>query len=127
MSLAARLTRLRIPVTARGWHSLAGMFFALIFLFLFTTGTLSVFSREIDWLIDPAQRVEPLEAGKASLGASLDAVRAKGPDWRIMSVERRAGMFGIVPVFSAGIPWTSSSRRVKFELATKASTKGLMT
>ena len=85
------LERLRIPVTARGWHSLMGMFFALILLFLFVTGTLSVFGHEIDWLINPAQRVAVAAEGKLSLGASYDAVRRAVPEAPVVMIQRPPG------------------------------------
>lgn len=85
------LTRLRIPVRARDWHSLLGMFFALILMFLFVTGTLSVFGREIDWLANPAQRVAALPSGKLSLGTSYDAAREGMPEATVVMIERPAG------------------------------------
>lgn len=86
----AVLQALRIPVTARGLHSLVGMFFLLILMFLFVSGTLSVFGREIDWLANPAQRVAVDPAGKLPLGATWDAVRTRMPDVQITMMERPA-------------------------------------
>ena len=82
---------MRIPVTVRGWHSLLGMGFLLILMFLFVTGTVSVFGREIDWLVNPAQRVVPAETGKLPFGASFDAVRAQVPDAVILNIIRMPG------------------------------------
>ena len=91
MTVAEGLRRLRIPVTARGWHSLFGMGFLLILMFLFVTGTLSVFGREIDWLVNPAQRVVPADTGKLPFGASFDAVRVQIPDALILNIIRMPG------------------------------------
>lgn len=85
------LERLRIPVTARGWHSLAGMFFSLVLMFLFVSGTLSVFGREIDWLANPAQRVAVAPGGKLPLGATWDAVRREVPEAEVAMIQRPAG------------------------------------
>ena len=85
------LTRLKIPVTARGWHSLTSMFFCLIFLFLFVTGSLSVFGKEIDWVMNSAQRVAPTETGKLPMGRSFDAVRQAIPDLEVVSIARMPG------------------------------------
>lgn len=94
--LRALLERLGIPVTARGWHSLMAMFFALILMFLFVTGTLSVFGHEIDWLINPAQRVavapEVAVQGKQPLGASYDAVRRGVPEAQVVMIQRPPGL-----------------------------------
>ncbi len=87
----AMLSLLRIPVTARGWHSLTGMFFSLILMFLFVTGTLSVFGHEIDWLTNPAQRVEVAPEGKLTLGATYDAVRLEVPEAQVALIQRVAG------------------------------------
>ena len=89
--LRSLLERLRIPVTARGWHSLMAMFFALILMFLFVTGTLSVMGHEIDWLMTKAQRVTAAPEGKQSLGASYDAARGRMPGAQVVMIERPAG------------------------------------
>lgn len=85
------LERLRIPVTARGWHSLAGMFFSLILMFLFVTGTLSVFGHEIDWLANPAQRVAATPQGKLSPGTTFDAVHREMPQAQVVMIQRPVG------------------------------------
>nr|WP_300513860.1 PepSY-associated TM helix domain-containing protein [Aliiroseovarius sp.] len=85
------LRKLHIPVTARDWHSLVGMVFLLVLLFLFVTGTLSVFGREIDWLFTPEQRVAVQAEGKQSFGAIYDAVSASHPGARSLSILRLPG------------------------------------
>lgn len=90
-ALRSLLAWTRIPVTARDWHSLVGMFFSLILMFLFVTGTLSVFGREIDWLANPAQRVAVAPEGKMPLGDSFDAVRGALPEAQIVLIQRPAG------------------------------------
>ena len=82
------LRKLHIPVTARDWHSLVAMAFLLVLMFLFVTGTLSVFGREIDWLVTSEQRVTVQTAGKVSFGAVYDAVEASYPDARQLSIVR---------------------------------------
>ncbi len=83
--------KLRIPVTARDWHSLVGMLFLLILMFLFVTGTLSVFGREIDWLLTAEQRVTVQPGGKQSFGAIYDAARTSHPDAQPLSILRLPG------------------------------------
>lgn len=85
------LRKLHIPVTARDWHSLVGMLFLLILMFLFVTGTLSVFGREIDWLVTPEQRVVATPEGKVAFGAVYDAVGAAYPDAQQLTILRLPG------------------------------------
>lgn len=80
-SLAGRLT-------ARSVHTFVGMGFSLILLFVALTGTLSVYSTEIDWLTRPAMRAAPLAEEKRPLGESFDAMRAALPDWRPVALLR---------------------------------------
>lgn len=83
--------KLHIPVTARDWHSLIAMAFLLILMFLFVTGTLSVFGREIDWLVTSEQRVAVQPEGKASFGAVYDAVETSYPEVRQIGILRPPG------------------------------------
>ncbi len=80
-----------LPRTVREWHSLVGMFFSIILLYLFVSGTASVFSPEIDWIVNPAHRAVPTEQGKLSLGSSYEAARAARPGWDVTSVQRMPG------------------------------------
>ena len=85
------LTKLGLPTTARGWHSWVGMLFLFILMFIFVTGTLSVFSREIDWIVTAEQRVAVQPAGKGSFGAVYDAVDAAYPKARQLAILRPSG------------------------------------
>lgn len=83
--------KLKIPVTARDWHSLVSMFFLLILMFMFVTGTLSVFGREIDWLVTAEQRVAVQPEGKGAFGAVYDAVEASYPEAQQLAILRLPG------------------------------------
>ena len=85
------LRKLRIPVTARDWHSLIAMVFLLVLMFLFVTGTLSVFAREIDRFVTPEQSVVVGPEGKRAFGAVYDAVEAAYPDARQLAILRQPG------------------------------------
>lgn len=67
-------------------HSWAGLKLSLLMAFVCLTGTLAVFSHEIDWLLHPEMRVEPADR-TASWGAMLAAVRAAHPDWKVSRIE----------------------------------------
>lgn len=83
--------KLHIPVTAREWHSLIGMVFLLVLMFLFVTGTLSVFGREINWLFTPEQRVAVQPEGKRAFGDIYNAVKAAYPDAQQLAILRLPG------------------------------------
>lgn len=85
------LRKLHIPVTARDWHSLIGMFLLLALMFLFVTGTLSVFGREIDWLFTSEQRVAVGSEDKQGFGAIYDAVEAAYPEAQQLMILRQPG------------------------------------
>jgi uncharacterized iron-regulated membrane protein len=81
LATTALLVRLHIPVTARGWHSLASMFFCLIFMVPLSLTSLKLLLEKFD--IFPgyypdyrvrADRAEKLPAGFD--GATLDQVIA---------------------------------------------------
>jgi uncharacterized iron-regulated membrane protein len=67
-------------------HSWVGLKLSLLMAFVCLTGTLAVFSHEIDWLLHPEMRVEPAERS-ASWGSMLAAVRAAYPDWKVSRIE----------------------------------------
>lgn len=85
------LPKLRLPTTAREWHSWVGMLFLFVLMFIFVTGTLSVFSREIDWVVTPEQRVTEHPAGKGSFGAIYDAANTAYPEARQIAILRPSG------------------------------------
>ena len=82
---AAPLSRLRKPRPF--WfrvHTWAGLKLSILLFFVFTTGTLAVFSHEMDWLLNPEMRASGDGSG-VSLGGQVAAARAAYPDWTIAS------------------------------------------
>jgi uncharacterized iron-regulated membrane protein len=81
------------PVTkpARFWwlvHQWAGLKFSVLLSFVLLTGTLAVFSAEMDWAMRPAMRVDMATvSGPANFPAIAAAAAAARPDWRIQSIE----------------------------------------
>jgi uncharacterized iron-regulated membrane protein len=67
-------------------HSWVGLKLSLLMAFVCLTGTLAVFSHEIDWLLHPQMRVAPSDES-ASWGEMLSAVRARYPDWKVSRIE----------------------------------------
>lgn len=67
-------------------HHWLGLKLAIFTTFVLATGTLATLSHEIDWLIDPAQRVMPRDAPMASWGDWAAAVRAVEPEATIQSM-----------------------------------------
>lgn len=60
-------------------HHWLGLKLAIFMTFVLATGTLATLSNEIDWLVDPAQRVTPRDAPMASWGDWAAAVQAAEP------------------------------------------------
>ncbi|WP_292020490.1 MULTISPECIES: PepSY-associated TM helix domain-containing protein [unclassified Brevundimonas] len=124
----------RFPVQAGGktpkkgrspwwWvHHWLGLKLAIFMTFVLATGTLATLSNEIDWLVDPAQRVMPRETPKASWGDWAAAVKAAEPEATLqylvaplepwfaarVVIERPDGGLRIAYVD----PWTSEVRGV---------------
>jgi uncharacterized iron-regulated membrane protein len=76
---------------ARVWwlvHQWAGLKFSVLLSFVLFTGTLAVFSTEMDWAMRPAMRVDMASvSGPVDFPAvAREAARAR-PDWRIQSIE----------------------------------------
>lgn len=61
-------------------HHWLGLKLAIFMTFVLATGTLATLSNEIDWLVDPAQRVTPQDAPTASWGDWAAAVKAAEPE-----------------------------------------------
>ena len=77
-------------MSLRVLHGYVGLFFCAALTFLSITGTLAVFSNEIDWLVRSEMRVAPADE-KAPVGQSLDAVRAAQPDAQPITLVRFPG------------------------------------
>ncbi|WEK39305.1 MAG: PepSY-associated TM helix domain-containing protein [Candidatus Brevundimonas colombiensis] len=115
--------KLRKGRSAWWWvHHWLGLKLAIFMTFVLATGTLATLSNEIDWLIDPAQRVTPRGAPTASWGDWAAAVKAAEPEATIqylsapldpwfaarVVIERPDGALRIAYVD----PWTSEVRGV---------------
>jgi len=61
-------------------HHWLGLKLAIFMTFVLATGTLATLANEIDWLVDPAQRVMPRDGPTASWGDWAAAVKAAAPD-----------------------------------------------
>ena len=64
-------------------HHWLGLKLAIFMTFVLATGTLATLSNEIDWLIDPAQRIMPRDARTASWGDWAAAVKAAEPEAKL--------------------------------------------
>lgn len=77
-------------MSVRILHGYVGLFFCAVLTFLSLTGTLAVFSSEIDWLVRDEMRVVP-SGEKAPVGRTLDAVLAADPGARLIALARFPG------------------------------------
>ena len=79
------------PKASRVWwavHQWVGLKLSILLCFVFLTGTLAVFSNEIDWLLRPALRVDPATAGtQVNWAGVAQSVAAHAPDARIARIE----------------------------------------
>lgn len=83
-------------------HSWMGMKLSLFMSFILITGTLAVFSNEMDWLSHASMRVTPQpKSERASWGEIYDAASARYPDWTLQYLTEpidpwfTASMFGL--------------------------------
>lgn len=67
-------------------HHWLGLKLAIFMTFVLATGTLATLSNEIDWLVDPAQRVMPRDGPTASWGDWAAAAKAAAPDATIQYI-----------------------------------------
>lgn len=67
-------------------HHWAGLKLSLFMSFVLLTGTLAVFSLEMDWLTRPALRVAPQDAPLASWGTMADAAQGAVPAGRVTAI-----------------------------------------
>jgi uncharacterized iron-regulated membrane protein len=77
---------------ARFWwlvHQWVGLKFSILLSFILLTGTLAVFSHEMDWLLRPAMRVSPssVAAGPPDWSAIARNAAAAHPDYQIQSID----------------------------------------
>jgi uncharacterized iron-regulated membrane protein len=74
------------------WHSWIGLTFGLMLFVVCWSGTIAVFSHEIDWLLNPDLRANTATA-PIDWQAAHNAVRAAYPDWAIREINapRHAG------------------------------------
>jgi uncharacterized iron-regulated membrane protein len=74
------------------WHSWIGLTFGLMLFVICWSGTMAVFSHEIDWLLNPDLRANVADT-PIDWQAAHDAVRAAYPDWAIREINapRHAG------------------------------------
>jgi uncharacterized iron-regulated membrane protein len=74
------------------WHSWIGLTFGLMLFVICWSGTMAVFSHEIDWLLNPDLRANVADT-PIDWQAAHDAVRAAYPDWTIREINapRHAG------------------------------------
>ncbi|RMH93873.1 peptidase [Lysobacter pythonis] len=73
-------------------HSWIGLKLFLFMAFICLTGTLATLAHEIDWLIQPAIRVQP-DGAIRSWGDQLDAVRHRHPEWKIVRLSAPEGRY----------------------------------
>ncbi|HZX81343.1 MAG TPA: PepSY-associated TM helix domain-containing protein [Lysobacter sp.] len=71
-------------------HSWVGLKLSVLMAFVCLTGTLAVFSHEIDWALHPEMRVQPAPQ-RASWGAMVGAVQRGYPDWEFESLTAPRG------------------------------------
>lgn len=71
-------------------HSWVGLKFSVLMTFILFTGTMAVFSSEIDWLLNPEMRADARDDGPVAWGRALDTVNAVLPGVQIRSLQRRA-------------------------------------
>ncbi len=67
------------------WHSWIGTTAGLLLFVIFWSGTVAVFSEEIDWLLNPAERVEPI-GNMLSWGEWQHAAQAAYPSLRVDAI-----------------------------------------
>lgn len=70
-------------------HSWIGLKLSILTCFVVLTGTLALFSREMDWALNPEMRVGPqAEQDRVSWGDLYDAALAAHPESRMLSLRR---------------------------------------
>jgi uncharacterized iron-regulated membrane protein len=98
-------------VSRRMWfdvHSWIGLKLSVLMAFVCLTGTLAVFSYEIDWALHPEMRVQPAPQ-RAGWGAMVDAVQRGYPDWQFDALAAPRG-----PRSAAMASMTTPAGRLRF-------------
>ena len=74
-------------------HSWMGLWFSLLLTFLSITGTLAIFSLEMDWLVNPEmQAAERVHADDVAWGAAFDSLRDY-PEYTFYGIYRLNGSY----------------------------------
>ena len=84
--LTGKQVRDRLWFTAHSW---LGLKLSLLMTFILATGTVAVFSYEIDWLITPEMRATARVTGDSvAWGAAFDTMRREYPEYRPLNFSR---------------------------------------
>jgi len=98
---------------AKFWHSIhswIGLKLSLLMTFILLTGSIAVFSAEIDWFLFPEMRSsDSTPTPQVSWGASFDAVRENYPEYEIDSLNRYSQDYIALQVI-ANTPWNELVR-----------------
>lgn len=89
-------------------HSWVGLKLSVLMAFVCLTGTLAVFSYEIDWALHEEMRVQPAPE-RASWGAMIGAVQRAYPEWEFESLTAPRG-----PRSAAMASMTTPAGRLRF-------------
>lgn len=89
-------------------HSWIGLKLSILMSFVLFTGTMAVFSSEIDWLLNPPMRAEsPVDT--PAWGQAITALRAEYPQAKILNVSRRDDPWWAIEVLVES-PWGDLGR-----------------
>jgi uncharacterized iron-regulated membrane protein len=99
--------------SAKFWHSIhswVGLKLSLLMTFILLTGSIAVFSAEIDWLFLPEMRsFDSTPSAQVAWGASFDAARTKYPEYELDSLNRYLQEYIALQVI-ANTPWNELVR-----------------
>jgi uncharacterized iron-regulated membrane protein len=106
----------RKPSALRRWfaiHSWLGLSLGLVLAIICGSGAIAVFGHEIDWLLNPALRVEPRET-RASFDATLAEVKRAYPAgkiafWSLQTGPHFADVIDVYPHYRDAETWGSST------------------
>ncbi|MEZ5921064.1 MAG: PepSY-associated TM helix domain-containing protein [Parvularculaceae bacterium] len=83
----ARASRAMQPRIWWRAHQWAGLNFSILISFIFMTGTLAVFDNEIDWLLNPAFRVDPKTvSSEMNWESAVQSLAGKFPAYKVIRV-----------------------------------------